>query len=277
MESKTMFDAKKLIDQMLGAGGSANLQGTLGSVLGQLGQVAGQAQDKAGAAMNEASKMSPSEMAGKAKGYVSNNAGALATGALAGTLMTVLLGTKGGRSLGGSALKIGGLAAIGGLAYKAWQDYQAGRPPLGLGGGTTTAAGGDPEPTLLPAPAHTGFGTDAVAMLALEAMISAAKADGHVDDRERARIMGEFGQVGTDPEAQRFLEAELLKPVDIDALAAKAATPELASQVYAASLLAIDPDTDVERAYLAALAQRLNLDQALRSHIENAVNSAKVA
>eukprot|EP01036_Dinobryon_divergens_P002026 gene2026-2661_t len=34
--------------------------------------------------------------------------------------------------------------------------------------------------------------------------------------------------------------------------------------------MAIDPDTDVERAYLAALAQRLNLDQSLRSHIEGA-------
>lgn len=269
-----MFDPKKLIDQMLGAGGATTLQNSLGSVLGQLGQAAGQAQSKAGTALNDASRMSPTEMAQSAKGYVSNNAGALATGALAGTLMTVLLGTKGGRALGGSALKIGGLAAIGGLAYKAWQDYQAGRPPLGLGGQTTTGA--DRDQPLLPAPTNTGFGTDAVATLALEAMISAAKADGHVDDRERARILGEFGQMDTDPEARRFLEAELAKPIDIDALAARATTPELATQVYAASLLAIDPDTDVERAYLAALAERLGLDAGLRSHVEDAVSRAKI-
>ena len=43
--------------------------------------------------------------------------------------------------------------------------------------------------------------------------------------------------------------------------------PDLAAQVYAASLLAIEVDTDAERAYLARLAQSLALPPAAIAHI----------
>ncbi len=44
----------------------------------------------------------------------------------AGALVAVLLGTDTGRQVGGAALKLGGIAAIGGLAYKAYQNYKNG-------------------------------------------------------------------------------------------------------------------------------------------------------
>jgi uncharacterized membrane protein YebE (DUF533 family) len=260
-----MFDAKRLIDQFLGAGGSTNLQQTLGSVLGQLGQGGPQGSRGAG------------DLVGRGRDYVSGNGGALATGAVAGGLLSLVLGSKGGRKLGGSALKLGGLAVIGGLAYKAYQDYQAGRPPLGVdfGGRAAAPAPQAEEPALLPPPSTPAFTSDATAQLVLSAMISAAKADGHLDDKERARIHGELGTL--DSEARAFVDAELATPIDIDALAARATSPEVATQVYAASLIAIDPDTDVERAYLSELAARLKLDPALKAHLETTVAQAKQA
>jgi uncharacterized membrane protein YebE (DUF533 family) len=42
----------------------------------------------------------------------------------------------------------------------------------------------------------------------------------------------------------------------------------LAAEVYAASLIAINPDTPAEKAYLAMLAARLNLDPGLVREIE---------
>ena len=54
---------------------------------------------------------------------------------------------------------------------------------------------------------------------------------------------------------------ELEHPIDLATLAEGAASPELARQVYLASLMAIEVDTRAEENYLARLASRLSLDQ----------------
>ena len=51
-------------------------------------------------------------------------------------------------------------------------------------------------------------------------------------------------------------------------------TPELAVEIDAAAVLAIDPDDPAERAYLAMLASRLKLEPGLRAAIER--ETAKV-
>ncbi|MFY7904088.1 MAG: DUF533 domain-containing protein, partial [Rubrivivax sp.] len=56
-----------------------------------------------------------------------NHAGKYATGAAVGGALGLLLGSKRGRGIGGKALKYGSVAAIGALAWKVYQDYQAGQ------------------------------------------------------------------------------------------------------------------------------------------------------
>ena len=56
------------------------------------------------------------------------------SGALVGGLASVLLGSKKGRRLGGSAAKMGGLAMVGSLAFKAFQAWQAQQQAGGPGG-----------------------------------------------------------------------------------------------------------------------------------------------
>ncbi len=58
-------------------------------------------------------------------------------------LVAVLLGTGTGRQVTGSALKIGGLAAVAGLAYKAYQNYQKGNQP-----GASSEPGAQQDPVL---------------------------------------------------------------------------------------------------------------------------------
>ena len=102
----------------------------------------------------------------------------------------------------------------------------------------------------------------------LRAMIAAAKADGHIDAQEHSRIFDKLDACDLDTEEKAFIIDELRKPLDIDAVVRAATTPELAVQIYAASVLAIDPDDPAEQAYLAMLASRLKLEPGLRSAVE---------
>jgi uncharacterized membrane protein YebE (DUF533 family) len=190
-----------------------------------------------------------------------NNQSTLGKGAIAGGLLGVLL-TRGGRRLLGSGVKIGGMAAIGGLAYKAYQDWKAGRST-----GATAA---------LPGPEGTAFqpedaaAADDLATRILQAMIAAAKADGHVSAEERAAIDGQLAELGLGDEAAALIRFELDAPLDVGRIAGLARTEAEATQLYAASLLVVDETSEAEAGYLAMLAARMNLDRGLvdRLHAE---------
>jgi uncharacterized membrane protein YebE (DUF533 family) len=262
-----MIDVNKLLTQVLSGNRSPGQMGAsgLGTMVDQArkslqsGDLSGlmkQGQD----ALRGASGGSTSGVGG----FLSKNAGGLAAGAAAGVLASMLLGSKGARKIGGSALKVGALAAIGGLAWTAYQNYQAGKPPV-PGFGDMAA----PPSTETPAQMNDH------ALLLLRAMIAAAAADGLVDATERARIVGALQQAGMTGEEARFLEAELARPLSVEALAAGAATPDQKSEVYLASLLAIDTDTSAEAAHLERLGRALGLDPALMAHLTQAASDAK--
>jgi uncharacterized membrane protein YebE (DUF533 family) len=115
------------------------------------------------------------------------------------------------------------------------------------------------------------------ALLIVRAMVNAAKADGQIDGQEVERISAKLGETGSDQEARAFLAQELQKPIDSDDLTRQATSPELAVQVYAASLLAIEVDTAAERAYLRDLAARLGLDASAVTHVHQALGVAAPA
>jgi uncharacterized membrane protein YebE (DUF533 family) len=81
-------------------------------------------------------------------------------------------------------------------------------------------------------------------------MIAAAKSDGHIGAKEQAADFPRNGQAASATEDKSFVMDELRKPLDVDAVASAAATPEEAASIRTASLLAIDIDNASERAYL---------------------------
>lgn len=185
-------------------------------------------------------------------------------GALAAGALGLLLGNKSARKMGGKALTYGGLAALGVVAYKAynnWQAQQANAPQV------------KPQ-TLdrLPAP-QVELHSQAI----LKALVGAAKADGHVDARERQLIEGEFVKLTSDAELQHWLQAELNKPLDPAEIARAASTPEMAAEMYVASVLMVDEEHFMERAYLEELARQLKLDPALKTELEAQVRQELVA
>jgi uncharacterized membrane protein YebE (DUF533 family) len=166
--------------------------------------------------------------------------GAMAAGALA-----ILLGTQVGRKLTGAGLKLGSLAAIGGVAYNAFQKWQSQQP-------APVANAGQPVTEL------SGPASDQRGKVLLTAMIAAAKADGTVDDKEKEMITQQLAKLNLGDSASVFAE-ELNKPLDIKAVAAGADSPATAAEIYLISRAVLDVNNPQEQNYLDQLAMEMNL------------------
>lgn len=188
-----------------------------------------------------------SGMAGRAREFLrEEQIGGLSGGQIGG------IGALAGALLGGGlegAAKGGTLAVLGTLAVGALRNAQK----RGAGAGAGAAASLAPEEVR----ALTATDTE---KLILQAMISAAKADGKIDGAEMDKVVQRLSADQVTEAEKRFVTEELNKPIDIAGLAAQVSSPAQAAQVYAATLFAIHVDTPEEQAYLRALAQALGLD-----------------
>jgi uncharacterized membrane protein YebE (DUF533 family) len=226
---------------MLGGSSGGGLGGALSSMLG--GSGSGGLGGLLGNVLGEA---------GRAVGGNQN----LALGGL-GALVGSLLG-GGGKSLGG-ALGGGVMALLGAMAFQALKGsgQSSGRVPLGLMEPQTEADREELENR---------------SELVLKAMINAAKADGKIDEGEAHRIVGKLQEAGTDADGQRYVLEQMRSPMETEKLIAAAeGHPNLAAQLYAASLMAIEVDTPAEKAYLANLASGLGLAPTVTQRIEEMV------
>jgi uncharacterized membrane protein YebE (DUF533 family) len=105
----------------------------------------------------------------------------------------------------------------------------------------------------------------------LQAMIMAARADGHIDDQERSLITEQINQLGADDEMNRWVEQQLQAPLDAEALARQADSPQAAREMYLISVAMIDDQNAMERAWLDQLGSALGLDAELRGELERQV------
>jgi uncharacterized membrane protein YebE (DUF533 family) len=170
----------------------------------------------------------------------------------AGGLAAGLLLGRGG--LGGLA-KAGAIAAIGGLAYNAWQNHQRSQQSAPV-----------PSRDAFIPPARNREEEELGKSL-VRAMIAASKADGRIDADEKDRIFKRLESMPLSAEEKAFVFDELSSPLDLDAVVSRADTPAHASEIYAASLVAMSADTPEEEQYLKSLAERLKLSPELVAEI----------
>lgn len=184
-------------------------------------------------------------------------------GALAAGTIGLLVGSKNARKIGSKVLTYGGLAAIGVVAYKAFSNWQQ---------NNTSAVKTQAPRTVDRIPASEAeFHGKAV----LRAIIAAAKADGHIDDRERRLIDQSIAQLTNDQELQVWFDKELRKPMDPAEIATSATTPEIAAEMYLASLLMVDEENFMERAYLDELARQMKIDPSFKTELERQAKQAQ--
>ncbi len=197
------------------------------------------------------------------------------TGALSGVggglLAGLLLSNKNVRKIGGKVAAYGGAAALGAIAISAYRNWQANKnQPAGA-----PTQHIPQQPQQLQQPQRAALEFDALPAAQLEdhsramlvAIVAAAKADGHFDERERQMINEQTDRLG-DAETVTWVQQEIRKPLDVAQVAALAASPEMAAEIYLASLVVIDEQNAREKMYLDSLAEKLRLEPQLRMEIE---------
>jgi uncharacterized membrane protein YebE (DUF533 family) len=207
---------------------------------------------------NHSGKRSSESLESGISDFISGKGGA----ALAGGALGLLLGSKSGRKMGGKVLAYGGLAALGTLAYKAYQSHQKQLS------NTTHQPGMQPLETL---PVSE---VEAHCKVILIALIAASKSDGHVDDRERQMIDQEVSKISRDETMKQWFDNELKKPLDPAEIASYATSPAMASEMYLASLLVVDQQNFMEKSYLDELARQLKLAPGLQAELAKQADSA---
>jgi uncharacterized membrane protein YebE (DUF533 family) len=236
-----MFDPKSLLDQFLG--------GNAGGQPGGIGGMARNAQQK----------------------FQTSGMNSFGGGAAVGGVLGLLLGGKGVRKMAGGAMGYGGAAVLGALALRAYQSYQQGQAvqstvPASMN--ELTQIPPSQLPHALPAADGSPF-----ELLLMRAMIGAAKSDGHIDTQEQQHVFEQVEKLGLDAESKAAVFDLLAKPLDLAKLDASVGTEAQRAEIYLAARLATDGNHPGERAYLDALAARLQLPAPLRAHLENQLGS----
>lgn len=200
------------------------------------------------------------EMARKVKTRIETDENTRNAAIGGGALLALLMATGGGRKLIGGVAKTGAVAALGAVAYKAWQD----RSGSGSGGAETD------EETLAQAGFVTGDATDPDFSLAIiQAMAAAANADGAIDAAEMEAIDKALKDAGADASA---LATGLSREEILLHIASAARTPNHAAQLYAAASLGAADPSMAESDFLTALASKLGVNPDHARLIQQATN-----
>tara|TARA_R110000823_G_scaffold139607_7_gene269556 strand:- start:20105 stop:20788 length:684 start_codon:yes stop_codon:yes gene_type:complete len=202
--------------------------------------------------------------------------GGFAGGAVGGALMS----SKKARKTAGTLAKAGGIAALGAIAWKAYQGYQSNRVAEGAVTGQAPGAAatrpqaphwqGIPEARFALPDDASAPGSSA--LLLVQAMIAAACADGHMDMQERERILHRVDSLTLAPDEKALVFDALQAPLSLSQLCQRVDSPELAAEVYLSSVLAVDNSRSEARLYLDALAFRLGLPQGLVERLHEEVS-----
>ena len=215
-------------------------------------------------------------MLGGSQGAPVPGGGGFSSGDLLSSLGKMVLG--GSTSSGAGSAGAGANSVFGALAAQALvlaKRMMAGEPSAGgsqsvdIDDATAVIAG-------LRKPANAGEEQQVrdVATLTVRAMINAAKADGRIDEQETERLVGKLREDGITDEEQRFVLEEMRKPMDTDAIVQAVPNEQVAAQIYTASLMAINVDTDAEKRYMQELASKLGLNRQVMALLHQAVGMA---
>ena len=218
---------------------------------------------------------SPTDNQGQSQGLsqtlsnlASNIPGGMAGGAAAGGIMALLMSNKSARKYAGTAAKYGGAAMLGGLAFKAYKNWQS-NDPAAAQKAATSQASATSEETFHQQAIDNSVGSESNFELnIIKAMIAAARADGHIDASEQKRIFQAVEKMELSSEDKAIVFDCLQKDISIQEFANGISSMELKAEIYLASCLVSEPDHPAEREHLDKLGSALALPKELLKQLE---------
>jgi len=199
--------------------------------------------------------------------------GGLTGGAVAGGIMALLVGNKSARKFAGKAASYGGAALLGGLAYKAYRNWQGKQRPQG-----STLIRNHDESAFIQQALHHPADAKSQAyfqLVLIKAMIAAARADGNIDETERSNIFTTIEQMQLADDIKGQILDLFNRPITIDEIVQDVRTLEERAEVYLASFLVIEPDDQREQAHLANLSRALQIPSELEAQLRVQAQRAK--
>ncbi|GHE20333.1 tellurite resistance TerB family protein [Halomonas urumqiensis] len=247
------MNASRILQQLMqqaGGGKSSSGGGDLKGILDGLSRQLGGGQSRGGQSSD-----------GQSRGGSQGGSGVDVKSLLGGGALGLLVGSRRGRKLGGKALKYGALAGVGALAWKAWQNSRQ--------QGEDASQAGQPVESL------AGQESERRSLELLQAMIWAARADGHIDASEQALISDQIDALGADAELHQWVERQLAAPLDAATLAREADSPQAAREIYLVSVAVVDEQNPMERAWLDQLSGALGLEPSMVKELERQAREAE--
>ncbi len=212
-----------------------------------------------------------------------SGAGAGLAGGVAGGALVTALSSKSGRKTAKSVAKIGGLAAVGALAWSAYKKYQGESASAGPAQIPVTPPRAEPVPEMWQRLPQEQFevlgatGTESEGLLVLRAMIAAAMADGHLGPDEQAHIFERLDSLGLSAQERATLFDELRNPMTCDALAGQVRDPVTAIEIYTAAAMTVEGSCPAGKQFLGQLSTELNLPATLVASVQSNLRKGQLA
>lgn len=187
-------------------------------------------------------------------------------GGMGGILGAGTLGAVLGNLLGGNAVKgvaLAGASAVAWNFYKKWAEAQKQESSDPVSIQASSRASGFQTPV------------DPTSLLIVRAMNYAARADGKIDADEMQRMNDVLKQVLPNANVADVIETVSQETIDPARIARDVMSPDQAEDIYRLSCTTIDIDQFMERNYLDALANALNISPAGQKQMEAEAESAK--
>lgn len=204
--------------------------------------------------------------------------GGLAGGAAAGGIMALLMGSKSTRKIAKKVVQYGGTAIVGGLAYKAYGNWQKNKAL----GQTQPITQQDIEHASKAFPQQ--LSTDQVNasapsldMVLINTMIAASKADGHIDAHEHKRLFEAIEKLNLETQDKAAVFDAMAREITVQEIADSVNLEEHKAEVYLSAYLAIEVDDQLERTFLNNLAIALDLPRGFPAYLEQQADQGVAA